>query len=271
MCALYAFLRHTDDLADEPGSIEAKRAAIGSWRRDLDYVLSGRADAESWPGLLALADTVRRHGIPRQRLQEVIDGVEMDLEPRPYATFADLQRYCYHVASAVGLCCLHIWGYESAGGEAESRAEACGLALQLTNIIRDVREDALNGRIYLPQSDMERFGVSPEHLCANSVSEPLRALLTFQAERALTFYEQAAPLGHRIAPAGRPAWRAIVGIYRALLDEIIQRDFEVLSTRISVPAWRKVTTALSAWAGRADRSPRLAATGNGPVTGRPQL
>ncbi len=140
MCALYAFMRHTDDLADEPGEVADKRAALETWRADLDRALEGQPDA--WPGLPALAHAVHRHGIPPKYLHEVIDGVAMDLEPRPFPTFEDLYAYCYRVASAVGLCCLHIWGYRSEGGRAESLAESCGIALQLTNILRDVREDA---------------------------------------------------------------------------------------------------------------------------------
>ena len=270
MCALYAFLRHTDDLADEPGPTLDKRKALDDWRRDLDQVLSGETDERFWPGLDALADTVRRHEVPPERLHEVIDGVLMDLEPRPYATFEDLQRYCYHVASAVGLSCLHIWGYESAGGEAEARAEACGLALQLTNILRDVREDALNGRVYLPKADMERFGVSSADLTATTVSEPLRSLLAFEAERAVTYYQQSAPLSRLIAPEGRPAWRAIVEIYRALLDEIVRRDFEVLSCRVSLPRWRKVTIALRSLTGRFAAAPPLAVVDAVPMAGRPR-
>src|SRR3954454_5160712 len=124
MCALYAFLRRTDDLADGPGPPYLKRAMLDGWRGDLDAVLDG--GAATWPGLPALADTVRRHAIPRRHLHEVIDGVMLDLHPRHYATFEDLYGYCYLVASAVGLSCLHIWGYESDGGRAEALAEACG-------------------------------------------------------------------------------------------------------------------------------------------------
>ena len=132
-----------------------------------------------------MADTIARHGIPAHLLHEVIDGVSMDVEPRRYATFADLAEYCHRVASVVGICCLHVWGYRSEGGRAEKLAEKCGIALQLTNIIRDVRGDACNGRIYLPTEDLERFGVAPEDLmAAGPPSDRLRALLAFQAQRA---------------------------------------------------------------------------------------
>ena len=122
-------------------------------------------------------------------------------EPRRYATFADLARYCHHVASVVGICCLHIWGFRSDEGRAEKLAENCGIALQLTNIIRDVRDDACNGRIYLPSEDLERFGVAPEELkAAGPPSDRLRALLAFQAERAFRYYDA----GARARAAHRP-------------------------------------------------------------------
>jgi phytoene synthase len=199
--------------------------------------------------LPALADAVHRHKIPVSHLHEVIDGVGMDLEPRPFATFDDLYSYCYRVASAVGLCCIHIWGYRSDGGRAELLAERCGVALQLTNILRDVREDATLGRTYLPQEDLARFGVSIDELTADRPSERLRALLEFEGQRAYRFYDDATPLIPLVAPVGRPILRAITGIYRGLLDEIARRDWNVLSDRVSLSTWRKMTIALSAVAG----------------------
>jgi 15-cis-phytoene synthase len=255
MCALYAFLRHTDDLADEPASAAWKAEAIESWRLELDAALAGRAS--QWPGLLALADTITRHGIPVHLLHEVIEGVSMDIEPRRYATFADLALYCHHVASAVGMCCLHIWGYQSNGGEAERLAEACGIALQLTNIIRDVRDDAASGRIYIPIEDLDRFGVVPAELTAGGPPrEPLRALLAFQADRALRFYGEALKLTPLIRSRGRAVFLTIVGTYRGLLEEIVIRNYNVLDGRVSLPKWRKAVVLLRALAGRG--------TSNGP-------
>jgi phytoene synthase len=150
MCALYAFLRHTDDLADEAASVVSKTEAINAWRLDFDAALAGRQS--QWPGLPAVADTIARHRIPAHLLHEVIAGVSMDVEPHRFATFADLAEYCFRVASVVGICCLHVWGFRSEGGTAEKLAEKCGIALQLTNIIRDVRGDACNGRIYSKRS-----------------------------------------------------------------------------------------------------------------------
>ena len=254
MCALYAFLRRTDDLADDPGPSEAKVEALAGWRGSLDRALAGRS--ETWPGLLALADTVRRHEIPPAYLHEVVDGVEMDLVPRPFETFDDLAAYCYRVASVVGLSCLSIWGYRSDGGKAEALAEACGVALQLTNIVRDVREDALQGRIYLPREDLRRFGVAPEELSAPRLTSRVRALLEFQTARASDFYGQAEPLRHRVDPVGRPVLLAMVGIYRALLDEIVRRDHDVFAGRVSIPAWRKVAITVRSLGGRFARAPR---------------
>src|SRR4051794_39317531 len=179
MCAIYAFMRQTDDLADDPTPGRDRDALLGHWRRDVHRALdAGKSDA--WPGLAALAATVERHAIPRHYLDDVIDGVAMDLNPEPFPTFDDLYGYCYRVASAVGLCCLHIWGYRSEGGRAEALAESCGVALQLTNILRDVREDAQLGRIYLPREDLDRFGVAVADLNASRPSDSVRALLAFQ-------------------------------------------------------------------------------------------
>jgi phytoene synthase len=244
MCALYGFMRRTDDLADESGGAEAKSAALERWRSELDAALEGEPPA--WPGLLALADTVSRHRIPRHLLHAVIEGVVMDLNPRCYANFEELADYCYHVASVVGLCCIHIWGYDSDDGRAERLAETCGIALQLTNILRDVREDARNGRIYLPRDEMSRFGVDPHDLDADRPIPQLREMLAFQARRAYEHYDQARELVALVAPVGRPVLVTIMGIYRALLDEIARRDYNVLAGRISVPGWRKAAIALRA-------------------------
>lgn len=251
MCALYAFMRRSDDLADDaaPGVDRAK--ALADWRADLDASLAGLAS--SWPGLPALADTVRKASIPPALLREVIDGVEMDLAPRRFADFDELAGYCRRVASAVGLCCIHIWGYESDGGRAERLADRCGLALQITNILRDVAEDRRNGRVYFPQDDLDRHGVSDADLDAAHVGPALRRLLEDYAGRAYRYYDEAAGLVPLVDPVGRPVLLTIQGIYRALLDEIVRRDYDVLAGRASVPKWRKLAVALrsipSRWSG----------------------
>jgi 15-cis-phytoene synthase len=251
MCALYAFLRHTDDLADLPAAATDKAQALDAWRLELESALAGRNTV--WPGFPALSDTVTRHSIPAELLTKAIDGVSMDVEPRRFATFAELADYCYHVASVVGLSCLHIWGYRSEGGKAEQLAESCGIALQLTNIIRDVYEDARDGRIYLPEEDLARFGVEPGELSQEGPpSDRVRALLAFEGERAYQFYALAEPLTPLVSRAGRPVLQTIVGIYRALLNEIARRDYHVLDGRISLRPWRKLAVALRAMASRVD-------------------
>jgi phytoene synthase len=238
MCALYAFMRRTDDLADCDAPADAKRSRLDAWRAGLDPA-HGLASAPDWPGRLALLDTVSRHEIPPRYLHEVIDGVVRDIEPQPFATFDALYRYCYLVASTVGLCCIHIWGFRSEGGRAEWLAERCGVALQLTNIVRDVREDALSGRVYLPQEELARFGVRPEDLTAGTPSDALRRLLRFQGERAYGYYAEASPLVELISPVGRPVLRTIVGIYRALLDRMAGQNYEVLRRRVSLSPLHK--------------------------------
>jgi phytoene synthase len=249
MSALYAFLRGSDDIADEPDAGGDPARRLAEWRARLDATLldsSSSDEVSIWP---ALGDTVRGFGIPTDYLHAALDGVAMDLEPRVYTTFDELRAYCYRVASAVGLCCLHIWGYRSEGGRAESMAEACGIALQLTNIIRDVREDAARGRVYIPTEDLERFGVAPEELGTASLDARLRALFEHQARRAREHYRQGLPLATLVSPVGRPVFRAIVGIYRSLLHEIERRGYDVLNGRISLPAWRKTAITLRSLVG----------------------
>jgi phytoene synthase len=251
MCALYAFMRQTDDIADEPDVVEAKTAALKAWRIELGDALTGHST--NWPGFAALRDTVSRHRVDLNHLNEVIDGVEMDLETKSFETFHDLYAYCYRVASAVGLCCLSIWGYTSQNGRAEAMGEACGIALQLTNILRDVQEDARNGRVYLPQEDLRRYGVTINDLLADQTSEAARALFKFEADRAYLYYQEASKLARLVEPIGRPVLGAIVGIYRSLLDEIVRRDYNVLSGRIAIPSWKKSLIALSCLPSRLGR------------------
>ncbi len=260
MDALYAFMRRTDDLADDDAPGVDRARALADWRAELDAALDGRA--ASWPGFPALVDAVRRASIPSALLHEVVDGVEMDLAPRRFADFDELAGYCRKVASAVGLCCIHIWGYDSDGGRAERLADRCGLALQLTNIVRDVAEDRRNGRVYLPTADLDRHGVADADLDADHAGPALRRLLEDYAGRAYGCYDEADALAPLVAPVGRPVLLTIKGVYRALLDEIARRDYDVLAGRATVPGWRKAAVVLrslpSRWLG-----PRLdpAATG----------
>ena len=242
MCALYAFLRHTDDLADNPRPLETRREALRRWRTELDQAL---ADAPRHPVLPALCDTVVRYNIPPRYLYDVLDGVEMDLGGRRYATFQELHEYCYRVASVVGLSCIHIWGYR--GPQAHEPASQCGLALQMTNILRDVKEDVEQGRVYLPLDDLERFGCTIDDLRGHVPGARLRALIQFEIARAEELYAAGSALEEWLEPAGRPIFRAITGTYRALLDEIKRRDGDVFSRRVHLPAWRKLHIASRSW------------------------
>jgi phytoene synthase len=232
MCAIYAFMRYCDDLSDEPG---ATRAAIDRWRADLDSALDGRFSGHPvWP---AFHDTVQRFGIPRQYFHEMIDGVASDLEPRRFETFDQLYRYCYQVASVVGLTIIHIFGFESP--EALGLSEKCGIAFQLTNILRDIREDAGLGRVYLPAEDLIRFGVSEADLAASSRTPAFTALMAFEAARARRYYEESAPLLDLVHRRSRASLWALIEIYSRLLDRIKRCDYDVLSQRVRLSALEK--------------------------------
>lgn len=232
MCAIYAFMRYCDDLSDDEG-IADRDAAIARWRDDLEAALAGRAAEHAlWP---AFTDAVARYHIPHQYFFEMIQGVSSDLEPRRIRTFAELYDYCYHVAGVVGLTIIHIFGFESP--DALPLAEKCGAAFQLTNILRDVSEDAGKNRIYLPEEDLKSFGVEPQKFLD---SPRLRELLEFEARRARQFYDESAPLVGMVHPRSRPSLRALIGIYSRLLERIVASDYNVVRQRIRVPAWEKI-------------------------------
>ena len=242
MCALYAFMRYCDDLSDEPG---ASREAMERWRGALVDALAGKFDAyAAWP---ALYDTVERYHIPHEYLFQMIEGVTSDLEPRALQTFDELYRYCYQVASVVGLCTIHILGFSSP--EAPALAEKCGVAFQLTNILRDIREDAARGRVYLPAEDLRRFSVNPDELCGRPPDGRFTRLMEFEATRARTYYQKSQPLVGLVDPRGRPALRALIGIYSRLLTRIEERHFDVYTRRVSLSAAEKCWIVLRSWLG----------------------
>jgi len=182
--------------------------------------------------------------VPAHYLYEVLDGVEMDLKVHSYSTFCDLYAYCYRVASAVGLACIHIWGFRA--GNAEECAEKAGIAFQLTNILRDLPEDAERGRIYLPQEDFLRFGYRPEDLVRQANDEPFRNLMRFQVERARGYYDASQPLARLLDPAGRAVFQVMGETYRSLLDEIERREYDVFTSRVRLSRWRKVSLIMRA-------------------------
>jgi phytoene synthase len=232
MCAIYAFMRYCDDLSDDEG-IADRAGAIARWRQDLEAALAGSApDNPVWP---AFNDAVTRYKIPHEYFFDMIEGVTSDLQPRRIQTFDELYDYCYHVASVVGLTIIHIFGFTAP--EALALAEKCGIAFQLTNILRDVKEDSEKNRVYLPEEDLARFGVSPQDLRSGP---GLRNLLEFEAARARKYYAESAPLVNLIEPASRPSLRALIAIYSRLLDRIIASNYDVLTRRIRVPTWEKL-------------------------------
>lgn len=240
MCAIYAFMRYCDDLSDEPG---ASRERLEQWRCALVDALVGKYDAyPAWP---AFHDTVQRYRVPHEYFFQIIEGVMSDLEPRGFGSFEDLYRYCYQVASVVGMTIIHIFGFESP--DALSLAEKCGVAFQLTNILRDVGEDAGRGRIYLPAEDMKRFGVTLDDLKRGRRSAEFLRLMQFEAARARSYYEQSKPLVEMVGKRSRPALRALIGIYARLLDRIEERDFDVFSKRVSLGAAEKCGIVMRAW------------------------
>ena len=239
MCAVYAFMRVCDDLSDAPGmTLPQRHEALANWRRDLDLALGGLKTMPRHPVWLALYDAVLKFRIPRQYLHEMIDGVTSDLEFTAPRTFPELYRYCYQVASVVGLTITHIFGFRSP--EALPLAEKCGVAFQITNILRDVKEDAANGRIYLPAEDLERFGVAPEQLHQGPRDEKFKALMRFQAERARGLYEESRPLTELVERSSRASLRALIEIYSQLLDRIVASDFDVLDRRIALSKYEKI-------------------------------
>ena len=249
MWALYAFMRHTDDLADGPTDERSPRDALAAWRAALERELLGKggngeegrekreerggkeqSSADHSSLLPALADAVRRFQIPPEHLHAVIDGVEMDLDGRRYETFDDLRQYCERVASAVGLACIHIWGFR--GPEAFGPARAAGVALQMTNILRDLKEDAAAGQVYLPLDDLRECGYSVDDLRVGVADGRFRRLIALEVARAERLYTEAAELLELLEPAGRRMFGITMATYRALLRKIAGNPEIVLQRRV---------------------------------------
>jgi phytoene synthase len=247
ICAIYAFMRRTDDLADDESlPRKERRIRLDAWLAEWRDACQGGETAD--PVFLAVRDATQRFSIPFSLLDELIDGVAMDLKPATsdapdtYATFADLYRYCYLVASVVGLVCIRIFGYRES--RAEKLAEETGIAFQLTNILRDVVEDAERNRVYLPLEDLAAHGVSLDSLLHRTPGTPPtaqeRALLKEIASRAENFYRSAQELMPLIDRESRPALWVLVAIYHALLKRIERADYDVFSRRASVPMAQKL-------------------------------
>jgi phytoene synthase len=251
LCAVYAFMRRCDDIADDPTlALPDRRQKLDTWLDALHRVQQGQPTDDAI--LLALADTQRRFAIPAGLLDELAHGTAMDVEEAEasaqtssapgltiqYKTFEDLRIYCYRVASVVGLVCIHIFGYRNP--EAENLAERCGLAFQLTNIIRDVKEDAGMGRIYLPEEDLAKFGLSALELLAVPDPARFRPVLALQADRAREFYASGEELIPYVAEDSQPALWVLVTIYRRLLEKIAEKQYDVFTAKVALSTSEKL-------------------------------
>jgi len=249
LCAVYAFMRRCDDIADDPSLTAAdRRLRLDAWVDAFHAALSGLPTDD--PILLALTDAQRRFAISVGLLDQLAFGTAMDTEeanadpsipsrPIQYGSFQELERYCYNVASVVGLVCIRIFGYSDPA--AEPLAEKIGLAFQLTNIIRDVKEDADLGRVYLPEEDLARFGLSAADLAPTPDPVRIRPLLELEAQRAFENYRAADDLIPLIQEDSQPALWVLVTIYRSLLEKIVRLNYDVFTRRVSLTTREKLT------------------------------
>jgi len=239
MFALYAYMRLVDDIADEEDgrSIDQRRTELDQWRAQTRAAINGAAvDGPIWP---AFIEAVRRHNIPQLVFDEVIEGQRQDLDRTTFANFDALRAYCYRVAGVIGLASIYIWGFEG-GEETEALAIDRGVAFQLTNILRDLREDAARGRCYLPLDELAQIGVSAQDLRDSRGGETFDRLMRFQIDRARALYDRSSALDQRIAPDSRPTLRAMTQIYQGLLDKIADDPPRVLRERVSLSVLSKL-------------------------------
>jgi phytoene synthase len=244
MNTVYAFCRETDDIIDEGNlSDELKYEKLRKWRIELEKAFSGNSD---YLLLNKLGKTIQKFNIPYEPFFELLKGMEMDLQRNRYLTFDDLQLYCYRVASTVGLMCIEIFGYKHKS--TKDFAINLGIALQLTNILRDIKKDSQNGRIYLPQKDLRRFNYSEEEILSQKYNLNFVELMKFESERAKEYFDKATANLNLEDKGGMFAARAMQHIYRKLLDKIIEADYDVYQKNIKVTKLEKVGISLGVWA-----------------------
>ncbi len=267
MESLYAFARVTDDIVDGPGPSADRGRRLAAWRNALTAALDtgqgatpsdrfGTASSADRASLLpALADTVKRFSIPGEYLLAMIDGAAMDLDRNRYETFDELKEYCRRVASSVGLACIHIWGFR--GEEAFALAEHCGIAMQLTNILRDIREDLARNRVYLPQSDLRKHHYTEANLRNRTADLRFQRFIAEQIARAEGYYRDGVALLEWLEPDGQRAAGLMLDHYRALLHVIERRPEAVLHRRVTLPFSARVRLALRclAWRLHVPRAP----------------
>lgn len=240
--ALYAFCREVDDVVDECSDLSLASTKLVWWRMEVQRVAEKQA---THPVGLALQAVAPGINLPSEQLLEIIDGMEMDLQQSRYLDFKGLSLYCYRVASVVGLLAAEIFGYQDR--QTQKYAHDLGMAFQLTNIIRDVGEDARRGRIYLPMDELKQFNVPAADILNGKYSDNFTALMQFQYERAQRYYEQAFALLPAIDRKNQRPGLIMAAIYRTLLEEIRGENFQVLHQRISLPATRKLWLAAKTW------------------------
>ncbi len=246
MSAIYALCHELDTTVDHPPHGIDPRDRLAQWRQDIDAMYHG---TPQHPMTIGLADHVHRLAVPREYFQELMNGMEMDLTIRRYATFEELSRYCYRVASVVGLICLHVFG--TTDPRARDYAIHLGMAFQLTNIMRDVGADAAQNRIYLPQEDLVKFDYSEQQLLTNTYSPQFIRLMEFQAARARAYYQKAQAVYDALSSPNRRALLSaeiMRAIYFDLFTRIEKARFAVFASRVRVPHHLRVALALMTWA-----------------------
>ncbi len=244
MNTVYAFCRQTDDIVDEGSDPdEIKYLRLHKWRIELEQSLQGSSEYNL---LNKLGKTIKQFNIPVEPVFDLLKGMEMDLQNKRYLSFEDLKVYCYRVASTVGLMCIEIFGYKHPS--AKDFAVNLGLALQMTNILRDVKKDASRGRIYLPQEDLERFNYTEEELSNHVYNDNFIALMEFEAQRAKDYFDKATRSLNLDDKASMFAARAMQHIYYRMLEKIIDARYNVFQNNIRVNKFEKVGISIGVWA-----------------------